>query len=340
MTADVPVTRDTGKPQALWYTEPGRCGLETVSLNEMQTGEVLVETLFSGISRGTEGLVFRGDVPSSEWQRMRAPYQEGDFPFPVKYGYANVGRVIAGDPDLNGCLVFSLFPHQSVFTLPSMSCVPVPQGVSAERAVLAANMETALNALWDGKPSPGDHICVVGGGVVGLLTAYVAGRLPGSKVTVVDTNPDRAEVAIGLGLEFALPEDAPANQDLVFHTSATSAGLATALACAGDGTSIVELSWYGAHAVTAPLGADFHCRRLKLVSSQVGTIPIDRQARWTYRRRLETALGLLADPALDRLITHKVAFAELPDRLPDLLNKASDVLAALVVYDGTNQAVI
>jgi threonine dehydrogenase-like Zn-dependent dehydrogenase len=215
-----------------------------------------------------------------------------------------------------------------------MACVPVPDDVSAERAVLAANMETALNALWDGKPSPGDHICVVGGGVVGLLTAYVAGRLPGSRVTLVDTNPGRAAIAAELGLAFALPQDAPRDQDLVFHTSASAKGLATALACAGDGTSVIELSWYGANHVEAPLGADFHCRRLKLVSSQVGTIPLERQARWTYRRRLQTALELLADPVLDRLISHRVPFGALPERLPDLLNKASDVLAALVVYDG------
>jgi len=335
MTVAGPVTRDTGNAQALWYTDPGRCGLETVSLDELRTGEVLVETLFSAISRGTEGLVFRGEVPESEWQRMRTPFQEGEFPFPVKYGYANVGRVLDGDPGLNGRLVFSLYPHQSVFTLPSMSCVPVPDGVSAERAALAANMETALNALWDGKPSPGDHICVVGGGVVGLLTAYVAGRLPGSRVTLVDTNPGRAAIAAELGLAFALPQDAPRDQDLVFHASASSNGLATALACAGDGTAVVELSWYGASHVEAPLGADFHCRRLKLVSSQVGTIPPERQARWTYRRRLETALGLLADPALDRLISHRIPFGTLPQRLPDLLNKATDVLAALVVYDGS-----
>ena len=335
MTVERPVTRGTGNAQALWYTGPRQCGLETVSLDELRTGEVLIETLFSGISRGTEGLVFRGEVPQSEWQRMRAPFQEGDFPFPVKYGYANVGRVLDGDPGLKGRLVFSLYPHQSVFTLPSMSCVPVPEDVSAERAVLAANMETALNALWDGKPSPGDHICVVGGGVVGLLTAYVAGRLPGSHVTLVDTNPGRAAIAQELGLVFALPQDAPRDQDLVFHASASSKGLATALACAGDGTAVVELSWYGANHVDAPLGADFHCRRLKLVSSQVGTIPPERQARWTYRRRLETALGLLADPALDRLISQRIPFGLLPERLPDLLNKATDVLAALVVYDGS-----
>lgn len=333
MTADAPVTRDTGDAQALWYTEPGQCGLQPEPCNPIQSGDVLVQSLYSGISRGTEGLVFRGEVPMSEWQRMRAPFQEGDFPFPVKYGYANVGRVLEGDPDLVGRLVFSLFPHQSVYTLPSVSCVPVPDGVPAERAVLAANMETALNALWDGKPSPGDHICVVGGGVVGLLTAYVAARLPGSKVTLVDTNPGRASVADMLGLAFALPAEAPRDQDLVIHTSATSAGLATALAAAGDGTSIVEMSWYGDGDVQVPLGADFHSRRLKLVSSQVGTIPVERQARWTYRRRLETAISLLDDPALDGLISHRVRFVELPDRLPEILNKTSDVLAAIVVYD-------
>ncbi|MEL7524654.1 MAG: zinc-binding alcohol dehydrogenase, partial [Pseudomonadota bacterium] len=202
-----------------------------------------------------------------------------------------------------------------------------------EQHVLAANMETAINAIWDGKPSPGDHICVVGGGVVGLLTAYVAGQLPGSTVTVIDTNPERAKTAHALGLYFALPQNAPGNQDLVFHASASAAGLATALKCAGDGTSIVEMSWYGTENVAIPLGADFHCRRLKLVSSQVGTIPAERQARWTYRRRLETALTLLKDPVLDTLITHKLPFTELPHRLPDLLNKSSDVLMTLVAYD-------
>ncbi|POF34301.1 zinc-dependent alcohol dehydrogenase [Roseibium marinum] len=327
------VTGDTPLSQALWYTGPAQCAIDVVPCGAPRAGEVLVQTLFSGISRGTEGLVFRGEVPESEWQRMRAPFQAGDFPYPVKYGYANVGRVLEGDPDLAGRIVFSLYPHQSVFVLPSSACVPVPAGIPAERAVLAANMETAINALWDGKPSPGDHICVVGGGVVGLLTAYLASRLPGSRVTLVDTNAAREETATDLGLNFALPEHAPRDQDLVFHTSASSAGLATALACAGDGTSVVEMSWYGSRDVLAPLGADFHCRRLKLVSSQVGTIPVERQARWTFRRRLETALSLLQDPALDRLISHRVDFPELPAQLPELLNKASDVLTALVVYD-------
>lgn len=322
-----------GEPKALWYTGRQTCALESAVCEAPKPGEVRVGSLFGAISRGTEGLIFRGEVPESEWQRMRAPFQAGDFPYPVKYGYANVGRVLDGDPELAGRLVFSLFPHQSVFTLPSGSCVPVPPGVPAERAVLAANMETALNALWDGKPSPGDHICVVGGGVVGHLTAYLAARMPGSRVTVVDINPARAAVAEALGAEFALPDSAPRDQDLVFHTSASSEGLATALRCAGDGSAVVEMSWYGSRDVLAPLGADFHCRRLQLVSSQVGTIPAGRQARWTFRRRLETALSLLDDPALDALISHRIPFHELPERLPDLLNRSADVLAALVVYE-------
>lgn len=333
MTDKGVVTRDTAEARALWYTEKMQCEIKPAAAKRPQGGEVLVDTLFSGVSRGTEGLVFRGEVPQSEWHRMRAPFQTGDFPFPVKYGYAAVGSVREGDPDLAGQTVFSLYPHQSAFTLPTDACVPIPDGVSPERAVLAANMETAINAIWDGKPSPGDHICVVGGGVVGLLTAYVAGQLPGSAVTVIDTNPERAKTAHALGLSFALPQNAPRNQDIVFHASATAAGLSTALECAGDGTSIIEMSWYGTENIAVPLGADFHCRRLKLVSSQVGTIAVERQARWTYRRRLETALTLLKDPVLDCLISHRLAFADLPDRLPDLLNKASDVLMTLVVYD-------
>lgn len=333
MTADTPVTRDTGNGRALWYTGPGQCGLRTASCEAPRSGEVRVQTLLQRRQPGHRGACHPGRGSDERVATYAGSLPGGRLPFPVKYGYANVGRVRDGDPGLVGRVVFSLYPHQSDFTLPSDACVPVPDGVPAERAVLAANMETALNALWDGKPSPGDHICVVGGGVVGLLTAYVAGRLPGSKVTLVDTDPRRSAVAEALGLEFALPDAAPRDQDLVFHTSASAPGLATALRCAGDGTAVVEMSWYGATAVEAPLGADFHCRRLRLISSQVGTIPAERQARWTYRRRLETALTLLRDPALDGLISHRLPFDDLPQRLPEVLNRQADVLAALVVYD-------
>ncbi|MBO9420359.1 zinc-binding alcohol dehydrogenase [Labrenzia sp. R4_2] len=333
-----PKEADLHEAHAVWYVGGGGCAVRPAALSHPQPGEVLIKALNSAISRGTEGLVLRGAVPETEWHRMRAPFQEGQFPFPVKYGYASVGTVVDGDAELAGKLVFSLFPHQDLYTLPSDACVPVPASIPAERATLAANLETALNALWDGKPSPGDHICVVGGGVVGLLTAYVCNRIPGSTVTLVDINPGRAEIASGLGFRFSLPGDAPRDQDLVFHTSASAAGLKTALSSAGDGASVIEMSWYGDLTVGVPLGADFHSRRIKLISSQVGTIPAERQARWTYRRRMELALSLLDDPRLDLLISHKIPFEDAAVRVPEILNKASDVLAAVIVYDQADEA--
>jgi NADPH:quinone reductase-like Zn-dependent oxidoreductase len=286
----------------------------------------------SALSRGTERLIFSGRVPESEFERMRAPFMDGAFPYPVKYGYAMVARVEAGPPDLKGRLVFALYPHQSVFNLAPKDFVPLPEGLPAERAVLAANMETALNATWDGAPGPADRIAVVGAGVLGLLVARLCARMPGTSVTVVDINPERAAVAQAFGASFAAPDKAPEGCDIVFHTSASAAGLATALRLAGDEATVVELSWYGSDAVSIPLGDVFHSRRLKLMSSQVGKVAPSHRPRWDYRRRLTAALGLLDDPALDALLAPPVAFADLPARLPGILNPASGVLCQLIRY--------
>ncbi len=291
-----------------------------------------VRTIASALSRGTEGLVLRGEVPESERKRMRAPHQEGDFPFPVKYGYACVGVIETGPRERIGDKVFGLFPHQTHFTASLDDLHILPRGLPAERAVLAANMETALNALWDGLPSPGDHICVVGGGVVGLLTGYLAARLPAATVTLVDVNETRRGVAEVLGMKFATPQDAPFDQDLVFHASAQAAGLETALKSAGNGATVIEMSWYGDKSVSVPLGADFHARRLVLKSSQVGTIPAARQQRWTYRRRLATALSLLQEPLLDQLISHRIPFETAPQQLPEILMGKVDALAPVLIY--------
>ncbi len=322
----------TENARALWYTAPGDCALLAAKLPVPDGDSVRIRTKASGVSRGTERLVWRGNVPRAEWQRMRAPFQEGDFPFPVKYGYAAAGIVEAGPDEYLGSSVFCLHPHQSVFTVSAGHVVRIPSGIPLERAVLAANMETALNALWDGMPSPGDHICVVGGGVVGLLTAYLAARLPAARVTLVDVNPSRRDIAEALGCEFSLPENVPHNQDLVFHTSATAAGLHSALRAAGDGATVIEMSWYGDEPVPALLGSDFHSRRLVLKSSQVGRIRAERRDRWSFKRRLETAMSLLADPTLDRLISHRIPFDSAPERLPDLFNDP-DALATVLTYE-------
>ena len=320
------------KVQALWYVGPGKAEIRAETLAAPGTGEVRVRALVSALSRGTERLVFSGGVPESEYERMRAPFMGGSFPYPVKYGYAMVGRVEAGPAALKDRLVFALHPHQTVFNLAADKVVVVPDGVPGERAALAANMETALNALWDGRPGPADRIAVVGAGVLGLLVARLCSRLPGAAVTVVDIEPARADMARKLGVGFAAPETAPTDCDLVVHTSASAAGLATALRLAGNEATVLELSWYGSKEIAAPMGGAFHSRRLRLISSQVGQVAPSHRPRWDHRRRLEAALKLLADPALDALLAPPVAFAELPARLPDILNPASGVLCQLIRY--------
>jgi threonine dehydrogenase-like Zn-dependent dehydrogenase len=292
---------------------------------------VRVRSLYGAVSRGTERLVSNARVPPGEFDRMRAPFMGGTFPFPVKYGYATVGRIEDGPPSLRDRVVFALHPHQNLFTLPAEAAVPVPDGVPPARAVLAANMETALNAMWDGAPGPADRIAVVGGGVVGLLLARLCARLPGAEATVVDIALARADLAHALGARFAAPEGAPTDCDLVFHASGTAAGLATALRLAGEEATIVELSWYGTGDIAAPFGEHFHSRRLRLVSSQVGKIAPSHRPRWTHARRLAAALKLLDDPVLDALLAPPIAFDDLPARLPAIFS-GSDARCPVIRY--------
>jgi threonine dehydrogenase-like Zn-dependent dehydrogenase len=293
---------------------------------------VLVEALYGGISRGTERLVFTGRVPASEHARMRAPFQDGEFPFPVKYGYATVGRIVEGPAERVGRIAFALHPHQTAFALPADRVALLPADVPAPRAVLAANMETALNALWDAASAPADRIAVVGGGVVGSLCAWLAGRLPGAEVTLVDVDASRAAIAAALGVRFALPDAAQGECDVVIHASASPAGLATALRLAGNEASVVELSWYGTGEVPVALGEAFHSRRLRLVSSQVGQVAPSHRPRWSHLRRMEAAMRLLAEPALDALLAPPVDFHDLPAQLPKILAAPGGVLCQLIRY--------
>lgn len=312
------------KATACWLVAPGRAELRDEELAPLQPGQVLVRTLHSAISRGTETLVFRGEVPPSEYRRMRAPFQAGDFPGPVKYGYSSVGVVEQGPADLRGRTVFCLYPHQSRFVVPAQAVHPLPQGVPPGRAVLAAQLETAVNALWDAAPRIGDRVAVVGAGCVGLLVAWLAARLPGCTVQVVDTQPARRALAEHVGAGFAAPEAALDEADLVVHCSGQAAGLATALRLAGFEATVLELSWYGMRAVSLPLGEAFHARRLRLQSSQVGEVAAARRSRWSRPRRLALALSLLREPALDALITDRAALRDLPAVLARLAASPGD----------------
>jgi len=322
--------------QALWYVAPGQAEIRPEAVRAPAAGELRLRALHGALSRGTERLVFSGRVPASEFERMRAPLMGGKFPFPVKYGYATVARVENGPAGLRGRTVFALHPHQTAFTLPAEAVIPLPDGLPPQRAVLAANMETALNAVWDAAPGPADRIAVVGAGVVGALVAWLCGRLPGAEVTLIDIAPERASLAAALGVGLAAPEAAPRDCDLVVHASGNAAGLATALRLAGNEATVLEMSWYGDGDVAAPLGAAFHSRRLKLISSQVGQVAPSHRPRWTHRRRLAAALDLLADARLDALLAPAVTFAELPARLPSILAPDSRILCQLIDYPVTD----
>ncbi|GAA2480482.1 zinc-dependent alcohol dehydrogenase [Winogradskya humida] len=317
---------------AFWITAPGEGEIRPVEVPAPGPGEVLVRTLHSGVSRGTETLVFRGGVPENQHATMRAPFQEGDFPAPVKYGYLNVGVVEEGPAELLGRTVFSLFPHQTRFVVPVESVTVVPENVPAARAVLAGTVETALNGLWDAAPLIGDRIAVVGAGMVGASVAAILSRFPGVRLQLVDANPQRAELAAAMGVDFALPADAAGDCDLVVHASATSAGLARSLELLAVEGTVVELSWYGDKQVSVPLGEFFHSRRLVVKSSQVGGIAPARRGRRTYADRLATALDLLADPVFDALLTGESDFAELPGVMPRLTSGELPALCHLITY--------
>lgn len=323
--------------RALIYEAPSSAVVRTVDVcvlteDDAAKAGVQLRTLYSGLSRGTERLVFEGRLPQAEWQRMRAPHQDGDFPFPVKYGYAAVGVAESGPVAIAGRTCFALYPHQTRFVLPIDSVVPVPESVPARRAVLAANMETALNAIWDSGAVPGQDIAVIGAGLLGCLIGFLAGRLPGTKVTLIDRLPERAAVAAALGLGFSTPGDAAHGAEIVFHTSASEAGLRLALEIAGFEARIIEASWYGDRLVSLPLGESFHSQRLQLISTQVGSVAPAMRARLTHRQRLETALGLLDDARLDALITGEVAFEDLPAALPRLLAPDAAGIATVIRY--------
>jgi NADPH:quinone reductase-like Zn-dependent oxidoreductase len=305
-------------PRAFWSGGPAGGEIRPAEVPIPAADQVLVRTLFSGISRGTETLVLRNAVPPSEYDRMRAPFQDGAFGGPVKYGYSNVGIVEEGPRELVGQVVFCLFPHQTHYVVPAAAVQPLPAGVPPSRAVLAANLETAINGLWDAGPSIGDRICVVGGGVVGLLVGWLAAGVPGCRVELVDTNPARAAVATRLGMAFSTPDAAQPEADLVIHASGNPDGLPVALALAGSEATVLEMSWYGSRTVTVPLGEAFHSRRLVLRSSQVGAIAPGQRARWSHARRLGLALALPADPRLDVLVTGETPFEELPALLARL----------------------
>lgn len=314
-----------GTARAFWTVEPGRGELRSERLSVPAPGHSSVTALASGVSRGTEALVFASRVPPGQFDAMRAPLMGGTFPFPVKYGYSVVGALD------DGARVFVLHPHQDRFVAPDGLCVAVPNAVPTHRAVLAANMETALNICWDAAPLAGERILVIGAGVVGLLTASLLARVPAVSVTVVDIDPAREALAVRFGCRFALPSAAPADQELIVHASASEAGLRLALDRAAFEGRIIEASWYGDREPAVPLGEAFHARRLRLIASQVGAVAPPMRGRRSFSERLATALALLDNPAYDALLEGPTRFEDLPDAMPRIL--APGGLCHVITYE-------
>ena len=300
---------------AYWTVGPRQGVLRSEPAREPSATEVLVRTVCSGISLGTERLVHTGRVPAEVAAVMRAPFQAGNWPGPVKYGYLSVGVVEAGAPELLGRRVFCLYPHQDRYVVPVSAVVPIPDDVPSRRAVLAGAVETAVNALWDAPPRVGDRVVVVGVGMIGASITALLRRFPLDLLQVLDPNPARAQLAAALGVELTTPDQAATENDLVFHCSATEAGLTTSLELLGEEGEVIELSWYGTGQPRLPLGGAFHARRLTIRASQVGAVAAARRARRSTRDRLTLALELLRDPVFDALITGTSPFGALPQTM-------------------------
>lgn len=323
------------KARGLWTVAPGVAEIRTHDLAPPGPDQALVVARASGISRGTERLVLAGRVPESQYAAMRGPLQYGDLPFPVSYGYAAVGEVREGPAALRGRRVFCLHPHHDAFVAPATMCVPVPDGVPDRRAVLAANMETAVNVLWDARPLVGERALVVGAGVVGLLVAFLLARIPGIDLAVCDLDAARRGIVEGFGARFCTPDEAPGERDLVVHASASEAGLRLALSRCGFEARVVEASWFGDKPVALPLGEAFHAKRISLVSTQVGAVATALRGRRTHGERMALALDLLADTRLDALLGPEIRFEDLPSRIGEELDPppgAPQPLCPVVTY--------
>ncbi len=317
---------------AFWAEPPGTGVIREAPLAPPGEGDVLVETVYSAISRGTEALVHLGCVPESQYASMRAPFQEGSFPGPVKYGYMNVGRIVSGPAALRQRFVFCLYPHQTAYVVSHTDVIVVPEEIPPRRAVLAANMETALNAVWDGDVGQSHRVAVIGAGVIGCLTAYLAAHMSGAEVELIDIDENKRAVATALDLDFRSSDATGRDFDRIFHASGTEAGLRLALSVAGFEAEIVELSWFGDDMVSLPLGEHFHSRRLTIKSSQVGHVAPAFRSAWSRRARLAYALSLLEDPSLDALISGESRFEDLPETMARLTGDAKGILCHRIAY--------
>ncbi len=324
---------------AYWTMAPRHGVLRTEAARNPGPGEALVRTICSGISHGTEMLVHAGRIPPEIAESMRAPFQVGSWPGPIKYGYLSVGMVEEGPASLKGSRVFCLHPHQDRYVVPASALTQVPDAVPSDRAVLAGTVETGINALWDAAPRIGDRVAVVGAGMVGGVLATLLRTFPLDRLQLVDVNPARSTLAAALEVELVHPDDAAGDNDLVFHCSATESGLARSLQLLGDEAELIELSWYGTAQPRAPLGGTFHSRRLTIRASQVGAVAAARRPRRTPSDRLTLAMRMLEDSVFDAFLTGHAPFSALPQTMELIFSDGAETLCQVIDYPGDEEEV-
>ncbi len=320
--------------RGFWWRSAGAGEILGEPLGVLGQGECLIAARCSSISLGTERLVATGQVPEAMGEAMRCPHMGGAFPFPVKYGYSLVGEVIEGPAWLLGRLVHALHPHQDRCRVAAAEVFEVPEGVTEERATLASNLETAVTALWDARVLVGERALVVGFGIVGSLIARLLASVPGVRLVVADSSPEKLAMAQAMGFEATAPGELSGGFDLAFHASGSSGGLQASIDQVGFEGRVIEVSWYGSRAVEVHLGATFHSQRKSILCSQVSNLPPHQRGRWDYRRRKALVFDLLKDPGFDAHLTDRIAFEALPGWFSRALADPPVSLAQLVVYEG------
>jgi 2-desacetyl-2-hydroxyethyl bacteriochlorophyllide A dehydrogenase len=338
---------------ALYFTAPSQVAVREEPIPHPAPGQVLVQTMISAISPGTELLIYRGQAPTDVPIDETITALAGTFVFPLQYGYAAVGRVIAvgsaAEEALQGRLVFAFHPHMSHFLSPPDALFPVPNTLLPEEAVFLPNMETAVNFLMDGHPVIGEQVVVFGQGVVGLLTTALLAQFPLARLVTLDRFSSRRERSLVLGAHLSLDAGAPdvleqlqaclqedhteAGADLTYELSGNPGALDHAIAATGFSGRIVIGSWYGQKRADLNLGGRFHRSRIRLISSQVSTLAPEWGGRWTKRRRLQVAWDRLQQLRPAPLITHRFPMAQASQAYALLDQHPEAALQVLLTYE-------
>jgi threonine dehydrogenase-like Zn-dependent dehydrogenase len=312
----------------LWFTAPGEVEIRSVESFDVK-GLINVKSHYSLISTGTEMLMYNGNVPEELHETMKVPYIKGDFNFPFTYGYSLVGQINDKYHVDNGRFVHLLHPHQSYANVSSEFISLIPEAIDPKLAVLTSNLETALNAVWDGNIKIGENVLIVGFGIIGALLAGVLKSIKHVNIYIAETNKERIQLVKQLGLKLYTDE---VNLDAAFNTSANEKGFQIGLNSIGFEGRLIELSWYGKKEIKVSLGGDFHSKRKKIISSQVGSLPTDMRSLWDYKRRKDVVFELLKDDYFGELPLEEINFDNAPEAYRDLNNNKINGLAKIIKY--------